>query len=256
MFPAGLYFNVRAAKAAMAEEEIVVGEASHEKRKEAGFTLSDDKRVLQVKMRYRIDRGMCISASFDPSNMICTGCKNRGAHSVLGNETGEPAVLVVTDQNFPAVMYSADEEQCIGIVRLEDGSIRDIGFLIGDMLDGLTFPRWSTILVGSVSDLGKQGLVGPAEELTRTLRIAKDKLGGHVQLVTCPPIILGGINSYRLLRNVVEAEYWAEHMIGGGGILLRKTREVVKQNIANLGVGKVKRRMCIHCPRELKHGKR
>jgi hypothetical protein len=59
--------------------------------------------------------------------------------------------------------------------------------------------------------------------------------------VACPPILLGGINSYRLLRNIVEAEYWAEHMIGGGGILLRKTREAVKQIIAKLGVGKVKR---------------
>jgi hypothetical protein len=241
MFPAGPYFNVRAAKAAMAEEEIVVGQASHEKRKEAGFTLSGDRRVLQAKMRYRMDRGMCISSSFDPSNMMCTGCKERGAHSVVGNENGEPVVLVVTDQNFPAVMYSADEGQCIGIMRLEDGSIRDIGFLIGDMLDGLTLPRGSTILVGSVSDLGRQGLVGYSEELTRTLRIAKDKLGGNVQVVACPPILLGGINSYRLLRNIVEAEYWAEHMIGGGGILLRKTREVVKSLIAKLGVGKVKR---------------
>ncbi len=241
IFPAGPYFNVRAAKVARAEEEIVVGEAAHDKRKEAGFTLSGDRRVLQAKMRYRMDRGMCISASFDPSNMICTGCKSRGAHSVIGSETGEPVVLIVTDQNFPAVLYSADEGQCIGIVRLEDGSIRDIGFLVGDMLDGLTLPRGSTILVGSVSDLGRQGLVGYSEELTRTIRIAKDKLGGHVQVVACPPILLGGINSYRLLRNVVEAEYWAEHMIGGGGILLRKTRELVKQNIANLGIGKVKR---------------
>jgi hypothetical protein len=46
MFPAGPYFNVRAAKAARAEEEIVVGEAAHDKRKEAGFTLSGDRRDL------------------------------------------------------------------------------------------------------------------------------------------------------------------------------------------------------------------
>ncbi len=32
-----------------------------------------------------------------------------------------------------------------------------------------------------------------------------------------PPVLLGGINSYRLLRNIVEAEQWAENLIGGGG---------------------------------------
>ncbi len=153
-----------------------------------------------------------------------------GPHSVAGNKNGESVVLVVTDQNFPAVMYSADEGQCIGVVKLEDRSIKDIGFLVGDMVDGITLPRVSTILVGSVSDLGRQGLVGYAEGLTRTIRIAKDKLGANVQVVACLPIFLGGINSNRLLRNVVEAEYWAGHMIGGGGILLRKNRETVKQN--------------------------
>jgi hypothetical protein len=49
---------------------------------------------------------------------------------VAGNKNGEPVILVVTDQNFPVVMYSADEGQCIGVVRLEDGSIKDIGFLV------------------------------------------------------------------------------------------------------------------------------
>ncbi len=88
LFPAGPYYNVRAARAAQAEEEIVVGKASHEKRKEAGFTLSGDRRILQAKMRYRMDKGLCISVSFDPSNMMCTGCKERGPHSVAGREGG------------------------------------------------------------------------------------------------------------------------------------------------------------------------
>ncbi len=33
----------------------------------------------------------------------------------------------------------------------------------------------------------------------------------------------------------------AENLIGGGGVLLRRTREAVKRNIAVLGIGKVKR---------------
>ncbi len=74
--------------------------------------------------------------------------------------------------------------------------------MIGDMLDGITVPRGSAILVGSVSDVGRQRLVGYAGELTRTLQIVKDKLGKEVQMVAILPVLLGGINSYRLLRNI------------------------------------------------------
>jgi hypothetical protein len=44
LFPAGPYYNVRAARMAQAEVEHVVGVAVNEKRKEAGFTLAGDKR--------------------------------------------------------------------------------------------------------------------------------------------------------------------------------------------------------------------
>jgi hypothetical protein len=188
-----------------------------------------------------MDRAMTISASFDPANLICSGCKERGPHSVVGSPDGDPVVMVVTDQNFPAVMFSRDENPCIAVVRVEDGSTKEIGFLIGDMLDGIEMPQGSVILVGSVSDLGRQGLVGYSEEMARTLRNVKARLGKNVQLAVVPPILMGGVNSYRLLRNVVEAEYWAENLVGGGGFLLRRTRETVKRYIAGLGIGKVKR---------------
>jgi len=117
IFPPGPYYNVKAARLAQAVEEIVVGEAAHEKRKEAGFTLAGDKRILQAHMRYRMDRAMTISASFDPANLIFSGCKERGPHSVVGSPDGDPVVMVVTDQNFPAVMFSSDENPCIAVVR-------------------------------------------------------------------------------------------------------------------------------------------
>ncbi len=83
--------------------------------------------------------------------------------------------------------------------------------------------------------------MGYADELTRTLRIVKDKLGKEVQMAAIPLVLLGGINSYRLLRNIVEAEQWAENLVGGGGVLLKGMREAVKSQITVMGVGKVKR---------------
>ncbi len=54
-------------------------------------------------------------------------------------------------------------------------------------MDGIEMPQGSVILVGSVSDLGRQGLVGYAEEMARILRNVKARLGKNVQLAVVPP---------------------------------------------------------------------
>ncbi len=118
----------------------------------------EDSRVKQTILRHRMDTMQNITCSFNPADMTCSGCKVRGKHSVVGADSGEPVVLVITDQNFPAVLYSGDGGACIGVVRVEFGSIRDIGFLVGDLLDGVRLPQGSVVLIGSVSDLARQGV--------------------------------------------------------------------------------------------------
>jgi hypothetical protein len=96
------------------------------------------------------------------------------------------------------------------------------------------------ILVGSVSDLARQGVSGYTEELARTVRVLREKQGPLVQVGVLPPILLGGVNSFNLLRGIVEVENWAESLEGGDGALLQKTRaEVVKRMWEN-GVGRRK----------------
>jgi hypothetical protein len=77
---------------------------------------------------------------------------------VIGGDGQEPVVIVATDQNFPPVLFSENAGACIAILRVEFGTIKEIGFAIGDMLSGIRLPEGSVILVGSVSDLDKQGV--------------------------------------------------------------------------------------------------
>jgi hypothetical protein len=142
---------------------------------------------------------------------------------MVRGDRGEPVVMVFTDQNFPAVLYSEDKEPCIGVVRAEHGSIREIGFLVNDMLDGVALAPGSVILVGSVSDLAKQGVSGYTEELARTVRILREKQGPNVPVGILPPILLGGVNIFNLLRGIVEVETWVERLEGEEGALLQKT---------------------------------
>jgi hypothetical protein len=158
---------------------------------------------------------------------------------VVGRDDGKPVVLVASDQNFPPVLFSEDEGPCIAIMRMEFGTVKELGFAIGDMLHGISLPAGSIILVGSTSDLGKQGIVGYTDELARTLRIVKDKQGRRIQVVALPPVLLGGINSFMLLRLVVEAEHWAERLEGGAGVLLMRTRSEVVRMIGKHSKGTV-----------------
>jgi hypothetical protein len=234
---AGPYYSIRTSRSQLDGNEVVMGETMYPKRMEGGFD-AGDTRIKQTTMRYRMDTHANITASFNPADMICRGCKNRGPHSVIGGEDQHPVVIVVTDQNFPPVMFSEDEGACIGVVRVEFGSIREIGFIIGDLLDGVRLPDGSVILVSSVSDLDRQGVIGYAEELARTIRIVKEKLGGRVQVSAIPPILIAGINSFKLLRDILEVEFWIERLEGGDGMMLGRMREKMIQKIGERGVGR------------------
>ena len=193
-----------------------MGDMERENREECGFDLSGDDRVKSAHMRYRADAKMTISLSFNPSNLVCEGCVNRGPHEIFGKDK-EPIILVACDQNFPAVLYSTDDKSCVAVMRVEDGSMKEIGFAVWDLLDGVKILEGSLILVGSVSDLNSEGVAGYASELARTIRILTEKIGQGVQVAALPPVLLGGVNSERLTRNIIEAEYWLDRLEGGGG---------------------------------------
>ncbi len=240
MIPAGPYYNVRASRMIALENELMLGDGRGIRRKEAGFNIRGEGRLSKVVWRHRLDDGCNITASFNPANMKCSGCLARGEHSVVGAEDGRPVVLVASDQNFPPVLFSKDNDPCVGILRIEYGTAKELGFAVGDMLHGISLPAGSVILVGSTSDLSRQGIGGYTDELARSLRVLKDKQGGKVKVVALPPVLLGGINSFRLLRLVVEVEHWAERLEGGDGVLLKRTRGEVVNMIGEHRVGVVK----------------
>jgi hypothetical protein len=224
MIRAGPYYNVRASRQRALEDEVALGDGRVQRMKEAAFNLRGEGRLEKVVWRHRLDEGQNITLSYNPASMTCSGCKVRGVHSVVGAEDGRPVVLVASDQNFPPTLFSEDGDACIGILRMEFGTAKELGFAVGDLLHGISLPAGSVILIGSPTDLGRQGIVGYTEELARSLRILKEKQGGMVEVVALPPVPLGGLNSFATLRAVVEAEHWAERLEGGGGYTAGKDK--------------------------------
>ncbi len=63
------------------------------------------------------------SLSFNPVKWVCSSCPS--GHPVFGGGEANRAVIVLADQNFPAVLPSC-ENKCLAIARLEKGSLDDL----------------------------------------------------------------------------------------------------------------------------------
>jgi hypothetical protein len=124
MIQAGPYYNVRASRMLMLEDELVLGDGMGVRRREAGFNIKGEGRLSKVVWRHRMAEGSNITLSFNPENLKCSGCTVRGVHSVVGTEDGRPVVLVASDQNFPPVLFSKDGDACVGVLRIEFGQLR------------------------------------------------------------------------------------------------------------------------------------
>ncbi len=59
------------------------------------------------------------------------------------------------------------------------------------------------------------------------MRILSKKIGNSVQVVAIPPVLLGGVNSPRLVRAIIETEFWEEGLEGSDNSFLSNTRSTV-----------------------------
>ncbi len=182
---------------------------------------------------------MTVAMSFNPADMICSNCLERGRHSVLNSSDGSPVVFVGTDQHFPAVLPSLDKDSCISIVRVEDGTLREITWAIIDILFGLSLPAKSTILIGSVSHIAAKDVQAYGEDLVWCFRQLSEKLLENLSFSDLVPVLINGINNQRVVRNIAEMECWMEELKGPDGSLLQRTREFFLTQMEAHGHGRL-----------------
>jgi hypothetical protein len=94
----------------------------------------------------------CISASFDPRNLLCLGCDT--PHHILSKN--KPPVIVFADQNFvPFLPGGADN--CIAVCRAENPTLNELADLAMEVIDRGPLPAGTTLLFGSCSHLFRGG---------------------------------------------------------------------------------------------------
>jgi len=154
-----------------------------------------------------------ISSSFDPATLVCITCETH--HPLLGSN---PICICVSDQNFVPNMSGG--RNCVGIIRLENCSLREQTEMVQEVFSGCKFPAGSVILMGSASHLHRVGATLYALDWnTAILQLGKSL--ANVQL--CPLIPLLGENIPGSLgRDMVRITAWLEKMYEGSILGLKE----------------------------------
>jgi hypothetical protein len=88
------------------------------------FFNKGDNRVLRSVYKEDVSSLSVSSMSFNPVTWKCTACPS--SHSIFeANAKGGRTVIVLADQNFPAVLPSS-ENRCLSIIRLDQGRLDEL----------------------------------------------------------------------------------------------------------------------------------
>ena len=165
-----------------------------------------------------------ISASFDPATLVCISCEKQ--HPLLGNK---PVCICVSDQNF--LPNISGGRNCVGVVRLENCSLREQTEIIQEIFSNCSFPAGSVILIGSATHLHRVGATLYALDWnTATLQLGKNL--SNVQI--CPLIPLLGENIPGSLgRDLVRITAWLQKMYEGSILGLKEVWAVCAGFVAS-----------------------
>ena len=154
------------------------------------FDVQGDFRQLACQNVHNIKERSNFSMSLDPAKLECLACTER--HLFIRNDN--PACIVAADQNFSPLLPAKIGLDCIGVIRVEDGSLAEITALFRDVFRNYIrpagcLPPGSIILLGSISHLAMNGLQQYVEDLVRYLAIISSEVGGGCHchsLCSCP----------------------------------------------------------------------
>ena len=213
---------------------------------EGGLAVEGDGRT-HLAQNYHC-AGMDLNISFSvkkPSingddELMCLACPDPHSHSSRMRD-GRPVVIVLADQNFPAVVPARGGD-CLLVVRVEDGLLSDLESVFADRFRAFLKPHGSltpgsVVMVGSISHLRACGLQDYAESLVKTYVSLGARAGAGVDIIPLVHVPMHGLESGSLIRSLMDLDSWLLSVQGGGRTSLPKTRETFWVTITGGGQG-------------------
>jgi hypothetical protein len=128
------------------------------------------------------------TASFTPATWCCVSCSVK--HTLLPKKRnvnqweGGRKVIVLSDQAMPAVLPSS-ESRCPAIIRIEGGSLNELGKNFCSVLGDFALPPGSVMIHCSLSNLRIEGL---ATYIERSINEVRRFSSMFKNTISCIPI--------------------------------------------------------------------
>ena len=208
-----------------------------------------DDRSTRTSITSNLGQRLNWSSSFGRPDGLCGTCVG-GRHAAFKAVGGGPVALVATDQCFPACLPAAGGE-CLRIVRVEGGALREIVLALADCIGGNALVKGTVILIGSVSHLADVGTAQYALDWVRSRQWLLERYGtDNVVVLPVAPVPIDGIEGASVIRSQLEITHWFASMDSTEALLGKKSM----QHFANLHLGKkaqgvdMNERQCLRLP--------
>jgi hypothetical protein len=148
-----------------------------------------------------------------------------------------PHTVVLADQNFPAVLPVNGMEQCLKIIRIENGGLLELADELLNLVGNRRVPPGSIVLLFSPTHLTKVGLSAYISDHLAAAKTIQDLLGRETRVAPLPPLLLAGCSDKTTIREMIEFVSWAQDFYKDKDSWLEDSFEEAMKQLRRTGTG-------------------
>jgi len=244
------YTAVKAArKAASCARFLNPAPTSTESTSTGFLQASGDDRCNRTGIGSSLGQRINWTSSFGRPDGMCGTCLG-GRHAALKAAGGGPVAIVATDQCFPPCLPAADGE-CLRVVRVEGGALREIVLALADSVAGHTLVKGTVVLIGSVSHLALVGTAQYTLDWVRSRQWILDRFGAeNVVVLPVTPVPVDGLMGASVVRSLLEVVGWFSSLDSTEALLCKRSlNQFCTLHLGQTALGvELNERQCLRLP--------
>jgi hypothetical protein len=177
------------------------------------FINTMDGRVMKTGIRTSLNQKRIATASFHVPTWKCIGCTGHEGSKFWRDKRDKDnhkEVIVLADQAYPPILPCHGKQQCIKIIRVENGSIQSLTSEFLNLGRGYTLGTGSVVLIFSASHMAMAGTAGYVEDLLSASAQIRSVLGQHIKVAPAPHLFIAGCKNTEVIRICAEVSAWID----------------------------------------------